>query len=246
MGYSFRCHLNAFSAAVSRRCMHLSKSDQGFGAQCVRCCLWLRTASWRATQVSVGSSPWVKATDSILRCRQLQAKRGFALLFRALSVSFSLGFLCFGLKLGVSLLRSLPPRRVFLLPQREHDGVSLPLPAVSQLPALSGLLLERPCQRFPQQPAPNEGVHVMGKGRLAPRRGQLCPSGGSSRQGVADSRAAGGEQPPLSGKLHPWELVGERGGGNGLFGAWIWGAREGPCCRAAQRQRARSRAPAAQ
>lgn len=39
----------------------------------------------------------------------------------------------------------------------------------------------------------------MGKGRLAPRRGQLCPSGGSSRQGVATSRAAGGDQPPCLG-----------------------------------------------
>lgn len=73
------------------------------------------------------------------------------------------------------LPHSLPPRRVFLLPQREHDGVSLPLPAVSQLPALSGLLLEGPCQRFPQQPAPNERVHVMGKGRLLPHCRLLCP-----------------------------------------------------------------------
>lgn len=195
---------------------------------------------------------WVALHGSELQTASYAAdsckQRGFALLFRALSVSFSLGFLCFGLKLGISLLRSLPPRRVFLLPQREHDGVSLPLPAVSQLPALSGLLLERPCQRFPQQPAPNERVHVMGKGRLAPHA--------SPRAALPlrwELPARGGHQPgcrrgsaTLSGKLHPWELVGERGGGNGLFGAWIWGARDGPCCGAAQRQRARSRAPAAQ
>lgn len=93
------------------------------------------------------------------------------------------------------LLRSLPPRRVFLLPQREHDGVSLPLPAVSQLPALSGLLLEGPCQRFPQQPAPNERVHVMGKGRLASRCRLLCPPAG----GEAPSHSSG--QPSGTGRL---------------------------------------------
>lgn len=40
---------------------------------------------------------------------------------------------------------------------------------------------------------------VRGGSRLAPHRGQLCPSGGSSRQGVATSRAAGGDQPPCLG-----------------------------------------------
>uniref|UniRef100_A0A8C3BEX8 Dystrobrevin alpha n=1 Tax=Cairina moschata TaxID=8855 RepID=A0A8C3BEX8_CAIMO len=88
----------------------------------------------------------------------------------------------------------------------------------------------------------------MGKGRLAPR---ASPRAALPLQWELPAR--GGHQPgcrqgsaTLSGKLHPWELVGERGGGNGLFGAWIWGARDGPCCGAAQRQTARSRAPAAQ
>lgn len=61
------------------------------------------------------------------------------------------------------LPRSLPSRRVFLLPQREHDGLPLPMPAVPRLPALPGLLLEGARRWLPQQPAPDEGVHVVGK-----------------------------------------------------------------------------------
>lgn len=152
-----------------------------------------------------------------------------------------------------SLLHSLPPRRVFLLPQREHDGVSLPLPAVSQLPALSGLLLEGPCQRFPQQPAPNERVHVMGKGRLvplcrllhppaegeAPGHGSVQPSG----VGRPGSRAAGSDQRLCQGVSSPgshqdsaevgmvfsgWGSgvpVAVRAGVGGSAGGWQQGAR---------------------
>lgn len=91
---------------------------------------------------------------------------------------------------------------MFLLPQREHDGVPLPLPAMPQLPALSGLLLERPCQRFPQQPAPNERVHVMGKGRLVPEAlcpgvgtpGRDCRLGSAACQGSCTRRAGGRAQ----------------------------------------------------
>lgn len=57
--------------------------------------------------------------------------------------------------------KCLPSRRVFLLPQREHDGLPLPMPAVPRLPALPGLLLEGARQRLPQQPAPDEGVHIV-------------------------------------------------------------------------------------
>lgn len=58
---------------------------------------------------------------------------------------------------------SLPSRGMFVLPEREHDGFPLPLPAVSWLPAVPELLLARPCQRSPQQPAPNEGALVLGE-----------------------------------------------------------------------------------
>lgn len=44
---------------------------------------------------------------------------------------------------------SLPSGGMFLLPQREYDGIPLPMPTVSQLPALSGLLLEGTCRWFP-------------------------------------------------------------------------------------------------
>lgn len=49
----------------------------------------------------------------------------------------------------ICCLLSLPPGGVFLLPQREHDGIPLPMPTVSQLPALPGLLLEGTCWGFP-------------------------------------------------------------------------------------------------
>lgn len=52
---------------------------------------------------------------------------------------------------------------MFVLPEREHDGFPLPLPAVSWLPAVPELLLAWPCQRSPQQPAPNEGALVLGE-----------------------------------------------------------------------------------
>lgn len=65
----------------------------------------------------------------------------------------------------INLPLSLPSSWVFVLPQWEYDGISLPMPTVSQLPALSGLLLEGTCRWFPQQPAPNERVHVLGKAR---------------------------------------------------------------------------------
>lgn len=58
---------------------------------------------------------------------------------------------------------SLPSCGMFVLPEREHDGFPLPLPAVSRLPAVPELLLARPCQRSPQQPAPNEGALVLGE-----------------------------------------------------------------------------------
>lgn len=52
---------------------------------------------------------------------------------------------------------------MFILPEREHDGFPLPLPAVSWLPAVPELLLARSCQRSPQQPAPDEGALVLGE-----------------------------------------------------------------------------------
>lgn len=135
---------------------------------------------------------WVKAVGSIQRCRSLETKKGLALQLGALSINFWRGYsLLWFMARCFSLLHSLPPRWVFLLPQREHDGVSLPLPAVSQLPALSGLLLEGPCQRFPQQPAPNERVHVMGKGRLAPRCRLRCPPTGGETPGRSSRQPSG-------------------------------------------------------
>lgn len=52
---------------------------------------------------------------------------------------------------------------MFVLPEREHDGFPVSVPAVSRLPAVSELLLARPRQRAPQQPAPDEGALVLGK-----------------------------------------------------------------------------------
>lgn len=52
---------------------------------------------------------------------------------------------------------------MFILPEREHDGFPLPLPAVSWLPAVPELLLARSRQRSPQQPAPDEGALVLGE-----------------------------------------------------------------------------------
>lgn len=50
---------------------------------------------------------------------------------------------------SISFPRSLPSGWMFLLPQWEYDGIPLPMPTVSQLPALSGLLLEGTRWRFP-------------------------------------------------------------------------------------------------
>lgn len=72
---------------------------------------------------------------------------------------------------------SLPPGGVFVLPLREHDGLPVPLPAVPQLPAVPDVLLARPRQRPPQQPAPDEGALVLGE---AARVGALEPRGGAS------------------------------------------------------------------
>ena len=58
---------------------------------------------------------------------------------------------------------SLPSCGMFVLSEREHDGLPLPLPAVSWLPAVPELFLAWPCQRSPQQPAPNEGALVLGE-----------------------------------------------------------------------------------
>lgn len=62
---------------------------------------------------------------------------------------------------------------MFVLPEREHDGLQVPVPAVSRLPAVPELLLAWPCQRSPQQPAPDEGALVLGKvARMANRAGK--------------------------------------------------------------------------
>lgn len=144
------------------------------------------------------------------------------------------------------LLHSLPPRRVFLLPQREHDGVSLPLPAVSQLPALSGLLLEGPCQRFPQQPAPNERVHVMGKGRLPPCCRLLCPP--AIREAPSHSSGQLGAGLALWISDPVWEAValgaiGRAWRWDGVSWVRIWGACDGVCRAEGSAGGAGSRAP---
>lgn len=65
---------------------------------------------------------------------------------------------------------------MLLLPEREHDGFPVPVPAVPRVPAVSELLLARPRQRPPQQPAPDEGALVLGEeDHWLGFRARLCP-----------------------------------------------------------------------
>lgn len=95
---------------------------------------------------SLGINVILLSDQTIIRSLVIQQKNAVLV---GLYFSFFWLILLFPCLFFVCLPISLPPGWVFVLPQREHVGLSLPMPTVSQLPALSRLLLEGACRWFP-------------------------------------------------------------------------------------------------